>query len=202
MQRITLLDFDGVLYKHPKAMWYVSKRSSEFVHHKMKLPGKHASPISEEVNRNLYRTFGHTVLGLQRMGYEATIEEYNEFVYDQMPYAAIKPDDPIPQFAEDTYVFSNAPAIYCDRIAGRPLPHISDLFDHSLPLKPNKKVYDDINHKFPEHQIFFFDDCMLNFAYTMHMPNWVNVLHVPGASTKRLSDTIMISDKIKINDII
>lgn len=200
--KVTLVDFDGVLFRNPKAMWYVSKRSSQFVHKTLRLPGRHAGPMSENINRSLYTAYGHTALGLQKLGYPVTLGEYNEFVYDNMPYQAFKMTEALPALPVDCYVFSNAPLDYCEKIAGTPLRSVSDVLGKPHNLKPLRSVFDEVDNVFPGHQIFFVDDSMINFVETLQRPNWVNVLYIDGAPTRRLSNNLLVSGKTKINEIL
>jgi hypothetical protein len=197
-KRVTLLDFDGVLYKNPKASWYIAKRSAEFVRKVMKVPQQQ----SENINMSLYQTYGHTVLGLQKLGYPVTLQDFDDFIYDNMPYTVFR-DATIPELPPSTYVFSNAPSEYIDKIAQKKMPNIRDLnlLNVKEPLKPKKWVYEQLTSVFPDHQIFFVDDSMINFTHSMDMPNWVNVLYVDGSPIKPLSNNLMVAGTIKMTDI-
>lgn len=199
-KRVYLLDFDGVLYKNPKAMSYVANRSSAYVHKKMKLVGAAPTHSSDTINKGLYTTYGHTVIGLRKLGYDASTEEYNEFVYDDMPYAAFQ--DPWLESREwpnHTYVFSNAPSHYCNRITNRKLPNIRDIIGDHITLKPQKKIYDTITRHFDDRTIIHFvDDSMVNFKHTLMNPKWVNTLYVENGNKKRLGDNLMMDNLILI----
>lgn len=199
MSKVFLYDFDGVLFKHPKASWYVSQRASAFVHKTLMLPGKQVTPYSELINKQLYTSHGHTVLGLRRMGYKVSMTEFNDFVYTDMPYSAYEEKQNWDIFDKDNvYIFSNAPSYFCNKIAKRDLPNIRDIINDNDTLKPEHSIYKKISHVFPDSKVYFVDDSFMNILPVMEDEQWVNILHVENAPTTKVRNNMYISGLMNI----
>lgn len=197
-----LLDFDGVLYNNKNAFSYITKRASQFVHKKMKLPGRNADFRTELLNTNLYKTYGHTVEGLNACGYKTTIQEFNEFVYDNFPYNDFKESIKIPD-KENIYIFSNAPKEYCEKLIKhspcqlretRNINYIQDVIGHDYILKPDKKIYNDITNAFLGDIIVFVDDALINLVPSEEFANWINILYIPEMKPKLLGNNMIIGN--------
>jgi FMN phosphatase YigB (HAD superfamily) len=162
--RALLLDVDGVIVTNPRLTTAISRRATRFVARELSLKMMEA----DEVNKNLYRTFGHTLTGLKKV-YESkrTLEEFDEEVYDPAILEELgrtMRDDPTSDtlrtvvkrarsLSVPTFLFSNAPRAWCEtavRSAG-----VDDLLlpdenilccDHPLldgpRLKPSRALYD------------------------------------------------------------
>lgn len=128
MARVCLLDFDGVILRKHQVHSVVQKRCEAYVAKKLKLGPKEAALV----NRQLYESCGHTVVGLGHMGLACDVDEFNKYVYHGIDYKAafegcFEPTDPTVLDvvallqrcgASDCapFVFSNAPDYYCSEI--------------------------------------------------------------------------------------
>lgn len=129
MNRVFVFDMDGVLLKHKKLSSVVSKRSVEFVKNKV---NKYMSiDKASKINEQLYKNFGHTVIGLKYVFDESvTLQEFNNYVYDYELLSRMHLYDKTFEFWENTvnvnniisklreknipfYIFSNAPCEWC-----------------------------------------------------------------------------------------
>lgn len=186
MQKLLLLDFDGVVLRSPRSMKLVSNRAARYVKsHVTQLSNKESSIV----NKYLYKTFGHTVTGLNKMGYNAaTMEDYNSFVYKNIDYRTLADEADIfgtySLLAEcdrngiDVAIFTNSPRCWHENILSRmPLPYEVDAINMCGLLKPDQRVYKDIEKRYPYHKIFFVDDSFVNFStYTLMNEKWVNIM--------------------------
>jgi len=72
------IDFDGVLFRHPRAHAIVARRCDRFVAEKLGI----SLAVGRELNRATYPAFGHTARALEHLsGAPVSLEEYNAFVY-------------------------------------------------------------------------------------------------------------------------
>lgn len=71
--RALLLDLDGVVFRHPAAFARVDARVAAFAR---------AHGLPDAVHEQLYRTHGHTLLGMRSLGLSVTIADFNRFVFD------------------------------------------------------------------------------------------------------------------------
>lgn len=84
MSRVLLMDFDGVLLRHPPVLRRVQGRVVEYVRRHVGARGNTMSETDAiRLNRDLYQRHGHTHLGMKKlfMPY-ARVETFNAFVYD------------------------------------------------------------------------------------------------------------------------
>jgi FMN phosphatase YigB (HAD superfamily) len=173
-----VLDYDGVIFKNPHAMEAVSSRSAKFVSKKLNISYKGA----KTVNATQYKVHGHTVKYLQHVGVDTTLEEYNEYVFNKFDWdnlsLNIKDDDHEPiidvyllnklQQHQKCVLFSNAPLMWVDKTLEALGTHTDILFDEVFScetldqLKPNMKVYEDIESHYPDDDLLFIDDSFLN----------------------------------------
>lgn len=172
-----VLDYDGVVFKNPHAMETVSSRSAKFVSKKLNMSYNDA----RMVNATRYKVHGHTVKYLQHLGIDATLEEYNDFVFNNIDWediaSNIKNEDH--ESIIDVYLlnklqkqkcvlFSNAPRLWVDKTLEALETHADVLFEDVFicetldQLKPNIKVYEDIEKKYPDEDLLFIDDSILN----------------------------------------
>lgn len=127
--KVLLLDMDGVVLRHPTVTRILSNRVQSFV--KRKINPYMTDEKAERINQVLYKEFGHTVLGLQKV-YDSNIglDEFCKDVYGKafMDYLAIMDKDEafmnnanevrrvIQYFKEQEipiYIFSNANFEWC-----------------------------------------------------------------------------------------
>lgn len=172
-----VLDYDGVVFKNPHAMETISSRSAKFVSKKLKMSYSNA----RMVNTTRYKVHGHTVKYLQHLGIDATLEEYNEFVFNNIDWEDIalniRDEDHEPII--DVYLlnklqhqkcvlFSNAPRLWVDKTLEVLGTHADVLFEEVFScetldqLKPNIKVYENIEKQYPDDDFLFIDDSILN----------------------------------------
>lgn len=129
-----LLDVDGVVMHHPRVLHNVSKKITTYV--RKNIP-KHVSKMdAEDINRILYKSFGHSHRGLERV-YGPNVPplaHFLETIYDEhtirdlwnhrkdpmmqqratevleLMELAAKKDTPV-------YLFSNSPEGWCDAVS-------------------------------------------------------------------------------------
>jgi len=78
--RVILFDMDGVIMKNKNILQRVAHRSTLFVAREL-----HLRDISEaeEINKHLYKNFGHTLIGLQKVyNTKSTVQDFSNFVYN------------------------------------------------------------------------------------------------------------------------
>ena len=167
--KVFMMDMDGVVLRHPTVFKILGSRVQSFVR-------KNVNPYMsdkevEKMNQVLYKDFGHTVLGLQRL-YDSNISINNfcEYVYDKplMNYVEILNRDDIfnenalefRRFLETckdkdipVFIFSNANQLWCRsildtmEITSLPNSHIIGCDSQAYQttkevcLKPNKVTY-------------------------------------------------------------
>jgi FMN phosphatase YigB (HAD superfamily) len=160
---------DGVVFNNKAALQKVATRATKYV---AKRTGAH-KPEAEMINSILYKTYGHTLIGLQKVyGVPITTTDFNTYVYDDDVLHTV---DAIDMDADaslvknsvdiryvcktckkndiDVYVFSNAPQAWCAAILQKmqldreiPLDNVI-ASDHDVfegALKPTKSVYDNM----------------------------------------------------------
>lgn len=176
-QHITLLDFDGVIYKNTKAHSLIARKITSFVQKTV----KHLKTNEEasRVNTILYKTYGHTLIGLNKIGYNVNVHEFNDYVYGDLPYNDIAFQEDI-HLPEHTFLFSNAPTEYCNKILKRKVANIREYipsYCDTFFLKPEKKLYKQISQVFCNYSIVFVDDSMINLDPVLHSSQWVPVLY-------------------------
>lgn len=190
MQKVLLLDFDGVVIKHAKSSYEISRRSQNFVQMITKVQNE---TQARNLNVHLYKNYGHTVLGLQKMGYKVSVEDFNKYVYSDLNYNKLFEDirrtnrEDIRSFTElssfcrnqkiPVYMFSNAPNEWCGTIMDMMLQNETfyNFVDTSDQLKPSFVLYENISYKFKGKKIVFVDDSFINFTNTFCNKQWTNI---------------------------
>jgi len=84
VSRVVLMDFDGVLLRHPAVLGRVQQRVVQYVQRNI-----HGGYLSDteaiRVNRDLYGKYGHTHLGMKKLFMpHARLTTFNGYVYDPM----------------------------------------------------------------------------------------------------------------------
>ena len=189
MQRkVVLLDFDGVVLKNHPIHRTVGMKCRTYLQKYVPI----RDPIkASELNRHLYESTGHTLTGLKELGYPVSINEFNNYVYDNIDYSQLKDlkqtnKSDIDDFRKlkhwcktneiKSYIFSNAPWQWCDTILKRMGENDIDVLNTFCLLKPNGKLYDAVEHLFPDHKFYFIDDKMSNLVPVMPRKNWIKIL--------------------------
>jgi FMN phosphatase YigB (HAD superfamily) len=82
MTRVILMDFDGVLMRHPPVLKRVQGRVVEYVR-KYAGKGHMSEGDATRLNRDLYQRYGHTHLGMKKlfMPY-SRVSSFNHYVYE------------------------------------------------------------------------------------------------------------------------
>lgn len=223
MQKTLLLDFDGVILRHDRATKYIVSRSEKFANKFLKMM---TQSDLQRVNREIYRVSGHTSLGLQKLGYENTISDFNDHVYSNIDYESLF-QDPSLQLSNrrdidtlidlknscfhndvDIRLFSNAPHVWCQEILRRMSPLLSmSSFDEDLTsdlVKPDPRVYAGIEERYPGSRLYFVDDKLENLIPVCDNPRWVKILlddqHMHKC--KSFKNLIVITDICQIKEIL
>jgi len=163
-----LLDVDGVVFNHPQLLKKVSNRIVDYVATELRVHREAADTI----NKVLYKNYGHTQLGLQKVyNNDKDLRYFSEVVYDddiiQDLYKQAATDDHVFKTSlimkmlfktckyndVDFYLFSNAPSKWCQAIVNSMGldNHLSPdniiTCDHDVfggRIKPHKKVYENM----------------------------------------------------------
>lgn len=80
-----LFDFDGVILKNDKLGKYIETKAAKYVQKKLKV----SETNGVNLNKILYRVYGHTVVGVSKtleIDYKDITQEFNEFVYKDLHY--------------------------------------------------------------------------------------------------------------------
>jgi FMN phosphatase YigB (HAD superfamily) len=192
-RQVCLLDFDGVCNKHKLGQEAVSKRCQYYVKRHTRI---NDMKKVKELNRNLYESTGHTVLGLQKLGYLVDMDDFNHFVYDYIDYSIfddihienkkdIETLKKIQKVCDDKditlCIFSAAPRKWCETVLSimgeedlRDIHILSDTI--SGLLKPDRRCYDIIENQFKGMDINFVDDKLINLLPVHGNSKWTNYL--------------------------
>lgn len=82
MKRVLLMDFDGVLLRHPPVLRRVQGRVVEYVRRNIG-DGTMGEADAIRLNRDLYQRHGHTHLGMKKLFLpHSRVSSFNAFVYD------------------------------------------------------------------------------------------------------------------------
>lgn len=200
--KVVFIDFDGVILKNAKAQKYIVQKIENVVSSIAKV--KDARIVSA-LNKEMYNGFGHTYIGLKRMGYLCSLKEFNEYVYGNVEeYKDLELTDEERQewlaFEKackesdiSLKLFSNADKRWLANFIeyDQDLFSIQDRIDafheplFSSLLKPEKYIYDILVSSFPRHKMFCIDDKLGNFGYMFNDPRWHSIWYNPlkGDST-------------------
>ncbi len=203
---VLALDLDGVLYHHPRVARVVANRCVRYVADELRISPAEAEPL----NALLYREYGHTLRGLNEMfGGARTLQHFNARVYDEATLDCVRRHALDPGHvsraqdardalrrcraaALDVYVFSNAPAVWCEAALGAmgfldrlvPRSHVVSS-DHPA-LKGTSKPLSGAYKGFAEvagvgshggRAATFVDDTVGNLLPLLHAPAWTPVLY-------------------------
>lgn len=199
--KVLLLDVDGVILNHPRVLEHVGRKVINLV--QRTVPGNISMLDANQINRRLYSSYGHTLIGLKTIykNVSPSINEFNTKIYDKntINYLhSMKNDPEIIRKSHEVkavidkankhnipvYLFSNAPYEWC-----RSIVDISDLSDRfndesilcsSHPifqdkyLKPEYKLYQSVQD-FLNHQ---YHDKDINYIFVDD--SWSNIMPVIG----------------------
>lgn len=202
---VLLLDFDGVVLRSPATSRLISSRCIKYVSMKT---GVTDEVKARRLNEHLYTRYGHTVLGLQGVGFQnCSLEDFNAFVYDNIDYRHLirHIDNDSNFFGKDidrlcasgfydVFIFSNARQDWVYGICSalnypihkrcRGVLDVSDYF-----LKPQPSAYQ-LAHDMIEpsvkagSNVVFVDDSMLNILPLRSSMIWHPILFDPNSTSK------------------
>lgn len=221
MHAALFLDFDGVILRNHPAHKNIANNCINYVNRYVPF----YNPLkAQELNKYLYTTYGHTLIGLQAINTPASVREFNTLVYDSFPYTKYFKD--IKQtHAKDihtiqkllaecesnhipVHVFSNSPDEWCHTIMhmmGLPLLQSTSTICGER-LKPDLLCYGNIEKAYPGYNKYIFvDDTFINFKNIMDNPKWVKVCMTNEYQTNTISlreDFFMICDIKGASDVI
>ena len=230
MKKVVLLDFDGVVLRNRMADVQVAKRASIYTVQQL---NKHKfsrhyrrivdTSLGSDVCYNMYKGYGHTVLGLKDIGVKTChLKDYNQMIYDTLDYAVLRKNNNdfndvktvINYCLEsdyDIFMFSNAPWKWISNML-KDNKDILDVVkdvrqvlkldeDNEQYLKPYQLIYDVINSHFKDRNIIFIDDNIGNIKPVIHNITWTNI--VLSSIEKQISNQLYFVDDLeKVIDII
>jgi methionine salvage enolase-phosphatase E1 len=190
LKHVVLVDFDGVILRNKKPQEYIQKNIHMYMR---KVTNISCEKTLQLYNKELYSSYGHTLLGLREHGYDVTLRDFNSFVYDKGIDAFELTNDERQEFNTFTskmndmgvnvQVFSNAHHRWLSNFIKNSntldiRKNVDGYFDTSYfnkLLKPNMYVYDIVNNMYPKHKKIFLDDKLINFRYTISQKDWINI---------------------------
>lgn len=169
-----VFDFDGVIFHNAKVNQKIIEKSVGYVQSKT----GYSYEKSLDFNNKNYQRYGHTALMLKRYGYDASLDEYNAYVFDGDLWSSLRSnitnDDYIRVECVNTansllgynsILFSNAPYIWCYKVLDMLDYDIDDLFSlvytgiGESSLKPKSILYQVIEYTNRDvDELHFFDD--------------------------------------------
>jgi FMN phosphatase YigB (HAD superfamily) len=215
-KKVALIDFDGVVLRNKKADTCVAKRAGIYTWKAVSNVPRSMSQIgirqANDLCYNLYKGYGHTLLGLNAMGVTSNLEDYNKMVYNTIDYKKLREEnndftdlrrflDYCKQENIDTYAFSNAPNTWLqntlldDSDILACMPDVRTVLkvnaNDATYLKPQPAVFSAINSGFYDYdKIVFIDDNISNMRHTLHNNKWKNLLF--GSSSKKINNNLFL----------
>ena len=210
-RKVALVDFDGVIIRNKRVQDRVVKGINGYVSQALYI---NSPKVTERINSYLYSTYGHTMIGLDKVaGHDlaGSLQDFNKFVYDnidisQEDFISIKPE--VTQWKEfiaklrlsniPVYIFSNAPRNWCLNFIDQ--SDVAGFIMDNLPqdaayLKPELKIFETLHSWFQNHEVYFIDDKIHNMKHTVQKDNWTNIVfdeHQPRESFK-LQDRLYVT---------
>ena len=189
MSDIVLLDFDGVLINNPIISKYITEKSAHFVRRKYKLRSR-----CEAINLNkfIYKNYGHSALSYNREDDTSNILEYNDFVFKSINYSLINNCMTLQDkcdirnmkvYGKKFGLFTNAPLSWCLNICALADVDMYDFIDEKYCftsnaglLKPKLEAYENVEaNVLPEYEkIRFVDDNLINLEPIASNPLWIS----------------------------
>jgi FMN phosphatase YigB (HAD superfamily) len=182
MNQAILLDMDGVILNNKQIHKHIAYRCNKFVSNVTNIH----NPIKvQALNKHLYESCGHTVIGLNKLGYNIRTKDFNEYIYqdthiiDNIDKKDIRQISNFKEKCDDKnielYIFSNASNEWCQNILDKMNVDIP-IFNNNY-LKPNIRTYINIQNFFEDKQILFVDDKMINLLPVMNNKKWKTYLY-------------------------
>lgn len=193
-----LLDVDGVVYRNHKVLNKVATNIVQYVAKELHMTQSDA----ERTNQLLYRSFGHTYLGMRALfDFDKDIHHFTQNVYTNCLLNEIENDSTtvadsvsVRCISEecrrkdiDLYLFSNAPSTWCNKVLN--VMHLTQYVkkdniiscDHDVfqsGLKPDSRVYETmvryLLHQKHDDDLLctFVDDSFINLLPVNGDPRW------------------------------
>ena len=190
-----LLDLDGVVFKNHRAHDYVAHRCNKFVSHVTRIKNKEQARF---INKSLYEKTGHTVLGLQAMGYNISVKEFNDYVYNKKldlgeicNKELVGLEKRCRAMNLDVYIYSNAPDSWVENVLtamNTKIPTLGNITSEHI--KPNIESYNMVEAIFKNKPIMFVDDKMINIEPVLNRNNWTTFWYCPNTQATNLTKTI------------
>lgn len=199
MKTPLLLDFDGVVLRSHAANKLVGARCRNYMGMYMGI----RDPVQKrKVNQLLYKSHGHTLLGLQALGYRCNVFDFNEYVYSNIDYKNLAQGVLDGEFSRveldalaeefEVFIFSNARSDWVYGVC-RELDYdisgkcrVLDVGDYYL--KPEQSAYklalDMVRDWVPNGKpVMFVDDSLLNICGVINNPLWLPIMFDPLGKT-------------------
>lgn len=228
MQKVVLLDFDGVALRNKVADIQVAKRAGVYTWRKINnvksYNHKLISPKqADDICYNLYKSYGHTLIGLQNIGiHDCNMKEYNKFVYDTIDYTKTRLSNNdfndlrilinyCNEYNHLLFFFSNAPYRWISNVLKNDKDILNSIYDikkvinidedDETFLKPYKQIYEQIKKYFKNENIVFIDDNIGNMKQVMDDITWTNIVF--STADKKINNRLyFVNDLTKVVDII
>ena len=220
MSKTLLLDFDGVILRNKIIERKISKSIDKYCGDILKIKNK---KLSKKVNKELYSSSGHSLLGLRKMGVPKDLKEFNEKIYniDYKELFCEITDNNIKDIQKiielkifcqfyniSLKIWSNSPLIWCKNFINymtSDLEGIEIINNHNCKylLKPEKDSYEYIENRERSNVIFFVDDKLSNFLNVLNNQKWVSIYYTSSeVCSKNCNNMWMINDLSYIKDIL
>lgn len=182
-----LLDFDGVVLRNHAIHKKIIDRCTNFVHKVVNCKDK---SFASRLNKELYYNAGHTLYGLNKLGYNGVNEkDFEDYVYKDINYNDYLYDvkdthkDDIQSFKNlENYCkknnvpmkfFSNAPDIWCHSICNKMgITELPTTYSYMSRLKPEPPSYNDVDLHLNSDLYIFVDDKLTNLLNTPDNSKW------------------------------
>jgi FMN phosphatase YigB (HAD superfamily) len=227
MEKVVLLDVDGVVFNNKFLFQKVSNRIVKYVSNTYHKNLTHNQAV--HLNSVLYTTHGHTLRGLRTLYDDKKrnyrTDNFNNRIYDNNTIELLKtylkytkPSREFTEFAEycnknkiRLYLFSNAPYKWCYEIANNlnlldymPPENILTsshiLFEEEQLLKPDIRIYDKVYNyinKDSSSKMYFIDDSFINLLPLVNNQLWTPILWNPKDGLETVISTASNTNDIK-----
>jgi hypothetical protein len=196
-RNLVLVDFDGVILKNQAAALHIANKAHAYVAKTCRLlPDRKGV---EKLNKELYTSSGHTVIGLNKHGIKSSLKDFNRFVYDDVwKYKSLQLTEDeknawllfvqeMKKLQVDIRFFSNASYKWIkhfmtDDLASQDMYELQyhiDSYAHEphydTLLKPERHIYENVMYRYPRRMYYVLDDKIHNFQAISHDPRWIKV---------------------------
>lgn len=206
-----VLDYDGVILRSNKASSMIANKCDAFVGH---VTRNNSIECARSLNQSLFKTYGHSVLGLRSLGYNVSTHEFNGYVYSDIDYASMQLtyadfanftglSELIREYQGRVYIYSNAPNEWVTETMnmtyiGRQLfqgVQLLSMHEYEI-LKPDPNIYVHATNKLGARNVYFVDDMLLNVK-NASMSGWCGIWYNPQHESFRVCDDLMSMQNFK-----